>query len=276
MNNPPTAHDPAPDPAMKPLPKKACLPPIARRLLPLAGLLLALRCAAQSEAPPPPLQLDTVTTELKRDSAILPYERLNRLLNGFRQHGQGLVRMDFKIIPADPQRPIPKLKMAVMHDEGFIPIAIDADGRFELPVLPPAQAKGADLATNIPKGSIHLEGKLYLTTPPDQLDMATVRRIVSTARTLRSELLPWYARWVFPQIDGVRVCSAEPRWSLEWPERGQTLELPLSADPKDRDPDAPKDAPSKPCATLTGQERWPDTARLVAPADAKLSVRLRN
>ena len=35
-----------------------------------------------------------------------------------------------------------------------------------------------------------------LVRPADQLDMALVRRTVKVARTLRSEVLPWYLRWL--------------------------------------------------------------------------------
>ena len=117
-------------------------------------------------------------------------------------------------------------------------------------------------------------GKLQLTTPPGALDLATVRRIVAVGKTLRSELLPWYARWLFPQVEGVRICSAAPAWELEWREQGQLLGLPLKAEPGDRDPETKKGATSRPCTTLTGQENWPDAARLIAPAGTTLSVRL--
>lgn len=237
-------------------------------------LLYFIALPAALAQTPPPAQLDTVQVGLVRDPAAMPYERMNTMLQGLKKYGQGLIVMDFKLGPKTfAAQPAPKL--AVAHEEGYLPIKVDAEGRFELPLLPPEQAKGAELASNIPRGAAEMQGRIRLTTPPEQLSMATVRRITGIARTLRSELLPWYARWLFPQIQGVRVCSAEPKWELEWrDEQGQLLGLPLTAEPKDRDPDAPKDKPSPPCTTLTGAEPWPDAARLVAPADARLSVRL--
>jgi len=241
-------------------------------------LLLISLPAAFAQVPPPeaasaPAQLEAVQVEMVRDPAAMPYARMNELLQGLKKHGQGLFAMDFRLAqkPSTPKR-TPRL--AVAYDEGYLPVAINAEGRFELPLLPPEQARNAELASNLPRGSVSLNGRIRLTTPPEQLTMGQVRRIMATAGTLRSELLPWYLRWMFPQIGGVRICSTEPRWELEWRENGQLLGLPLSADPKDRDPDVRKGEKSPPCTTLTGAESWPDAARLVAPADARLSVRL--
>ncbi|MDN3920745.1 hypothetical protein [Roseateles violae] len=242
----------------------------------LACALLATLPAHAADAPPAVEQLDTVSVSgLRRDAGLIPYGRINELLQGLQTHGQGLFRMEFRLKTSDPARPLPPTKLAIQHEEQYIAIPVQADGLFELPILPQQQAKEADLAINQPKGSMAVQGTLLLTSKPSELDMATVRRIMAVAGKLRSELLPWYLRWLFPQIEGVRVCSAEPAWQLQWQEQGQLLGLPLTADAKDRDPDTPKGAASKPCATLTGEERWPDAARLVAPTDAKLSVRLR-
>ena len=245
---------------------------------PAAALAISLAMAsaaviAQTAEAPPPVQLDTVSVNLKRDTSILPYARMNELLSGLQRHGQGLFKLDFRVNAKDPAI-ISQAKLAIQHADFITPIRVAADGRFELPVLPQAQAKEADLATNLSRGNAGISATIQLTTAPQDLDMAMVRRVTATARKLRSELLPWYLRFLFPQIEGVRVCSAAPDWELEWRENGQLLGLPLGADPKDRDPDTAKGAKSKPCTTLTGQEQWPDSARLLAPADARLSVRL--
>lgn len=238
-------------------------------------LLLALPAAmAQPTAASAPAQLDTVQVGLVRDPAVMPYARMNEVLQGLKKYGQGLFDMDFKVEPktTPPAQPHPKL--AVAYDEGYIPIKLDAEGNFDLPLLPQSQAKNAELASNIPRGTASFRATLRLTTPPDRLTMGQVRHIMNTASTVRSELLPWYLRWMFPQVAGVRICSAQPNWELEWRENGQLLGLPLTADPTDRDPTVKKNQKSPPCTTLTGAESWPDAARLLAPADARLSVRL--
>jgi len=240
-------------------------------------LIIALSLAAAMPAfaqAQPVEQLDAVAVKLQRDPAVLPYALINRILAQLQQHGQGLVRMDFKLRPGKSGAPLVNPKLAIQHADAYIPIKLDADYVFDLPVLPAEQAADADLATNQAKGSLGIRGRLHLTTPPEQLDMAIVRRIMSTAHTLRSELLPWYLRWLAPQVGGVRICSATPSWQLQWLEQGQLVGVPLSADPKDKDPDAAKGERDRPCTTLTGQEGWPDAARLVAPAGSKLSVRL--
>jgi hypothetical protein len=249
-------------------------------------ILFALALAGtlhQAQAQDAPEQLETVSMTLKRDSSMLPYARMNTLLNGLQRHGQGLFRMDFRIEAKDPAKPIPRPKLAVQLADRDIPIVFNPDGSFELPLVTEAEAKDADLSSNIAKGSAGLRGTLHLTVKPEELDMATVRRLMSTARKLRSELLPWYARWLFPQIEGVRVCSLQPQWALEWPspaQAGQILTVSLQVDASDRDPDEvygkkpEASEPRRQCTTLTGQEAWPDTARLVAPDDSKLSVRL--
>ncbi|MBT9491632.1 MAG: hypothetical protein IV107_04650 [Paucibacter sp.] len=258
---------------------------INRQLLSLA---CALACAgnvvhAQDVAPQQNEVLDTVSVTMKRDSSMRPYARMNEVLTLVQRYAQGLFRLEFSLEAKDPKAPLPQTpKLAVVHADAHIPIHIQANGSFELPVLPKEQAKDAEFASNIPKGSSNMRGRILLTVKPEQLDMATVRKIMKTARTMRSEILPWYLRWAFPQVEGVRICSAQANWELEWPNTataGQLLSVPLSADPKDFDPDesgASKKAPSarRQCTTLSGEERWPDSARLVAPLDASLSVRL--
>lgn len=258
---------------------------INRQLLSLA---CALACAgnvvhAQDVAPQQNEVLDAVSVNMKRDGSIRPYGQMNEVLSMLQRYGQGLFRLEFKLEAKDPKLPLPQtLKLAVMHADAYIPIPIQADGTLELPVLPKEQAKDAEIASNLPKGTAKMSGKLLLTVKPAQLDMAMVRKIMKTARTMRSEILPWYLRWAFPQVEGVRICSAQASWELEWPNTataGQLLSVPLSADPKDFDPDesgASKKSPAarRQCTTLSGEERWPDSARLVAPLDASLSVRL--
>ena len=236
----------------------------------LLALVLGAGAAAQASE-----QLDTVTVPLQRDPAIMAYGNVNALLAGLQKYGQGLFRFELKLKPRDAKIPLKNPKLAIEHAERYIPIPVADDGSFELPILPQEVAKEADLASNQPKGSLRIEGTLKLTTRAADLDMATVRRIVATARELRSELLPWYARWLFPQIEAVRICSVDAI-SLQWREQGQLVGVPVAADPADSDPDAEHDAPSprKQCANLSGQERWPDEARLAAAADASLSVKL--
>lgn len=235
---------------------------------------LALLLAALTAAHANPEMLPTVTTEMKRDGSVLPYARINELLTKLRQHGEGLFRMDFKVDTEKTKPALADIRMAVRSDDADYPLRIDAEGRFDLPLLPEAEARTADLATNAAKGQMAVHGTLELTVPPEQLDMAQVRRIVRVARTLREELLPWYLRWLFPRIEAVRVCSATPGWKLEWRENGQLLGLPLPLAAGERDPDAGKGEKGRHCALLTGQESWPDAARLVAPAGSKLSVKL--
>jgi hypothetical protein len=255
------------------------------RLLPLLATLL-LSCAAagqaqaQAQAASAPETLPPVSVELKRNPDVLPYARINELLGKLDRYGESLFRMDFAIDTAKTQVPISAVRMAVRSDEADHPIAIDAEGRFKLPVLSSEEAKTADLSTNRPKGQISIQGTIELNTRVEDLDMAKVRQITRVGQTLRSELLPWYLRLLFPQIDGVRVCSREPRWELEWrDDGGQLLGLPLSAAPKEKDPTVRAKAPAgdaRVCTLLTGLERYPDRARMLAPADATLSVKLRD
>lgn len=236
------------------------------------ALLLAVAAHADPEV------LPTVTTEMKRDGGVLPYGRINELLSKLRQHGEGLFRMDFKVDTEKTKLALVDIRMAVRSDDADYPLKIDAEGRFDLPVLPEAEAKTADFATNVAKGQMAVRGTLELTMPPEQLDMAKVRQIMRVSRTLREELLPWYLRWLFPRIEAVRVCSATPGWELEWRENGQLLGLPLPLAAGERDPDARKSEKKgdkdRPCTLLTGQESWPDAARLLPPAGSKLSVKL--
>ncbi|KQY88840.1 hypothetical protein [Pelomonas sp. Root1444] len=220
--------------------------------------------------------LPPVVTELKRDGNALPYAQINSLLTKLRQHGEGLFRMDFKVDTEKTKRPLSEIRMAVRSDDADHPIKLDANGRFELPLLPEAEAKSADLATNVAKGQMAVRGTIELTLAPEALDMAKVRQIMRVARTLREELLPWYLRWLFPRIDAVRICSPTPTWELEWREDGQLLGLPLPQAANERDPEAKKDDPARLCTLLTGQENWPGSARLLAPAGTRLSVKLRS
>ena len=236
--------------------------------------LICCLLLAASTAHAQPEVLPTVKTELKRDGSVLPYAQINSLLGNLAKYGEGLFRMDFKVDTDKTRMPLPDVRLAVRSDEADYPVKIDADGGFELPVLREAEAKTADLATNAAKGQMAVRGSIELTVAPEQLTMAKVRQIIRVARTLREELLPWYLRWLFPRIEAVRVCSATPTWELEWHENGQLLGLPLPQSAGERDPAAKKGEKAQPCTLLTGQESWPDAARLVPPAGTKLSVKL--
>lgn len=245
------------------------------RILPAS---LALAAALASPAHAQTEVLPTVKTELKRDGSVLAYGQINSLLAKLRQHGEGLFRMDFKVDAAKTKLPLADIRMAVRSDDADYPLKLDAEGRFDLPVLPEAEAKTADLATNAAKGQMAVRGTIELNVTPEQLTMAKVRQIMRVARTLREELLPWYLRWLFPRLEAVRICSATPTWELEWREDGkpggQLLGLPLPVAAGERDPDAKKGEKGNPCTLLSGQENWPDAARLLPPAGSKLSVKL--
>jgi len=220
--------------------------------------------------------LPTVRTELKRDGSALPYGQINSLLSKLHQHGEGLFRMDFKVDAEKTKRPLSEVRMAVRSDDTDYPLKLDAEGRFDLPILPEAEAKTADLATNVAKGQMAVQGSIELTTPPEQLTMAKVRQVMRVAHTLREELLPWYLRWLFPRIEGVLICSPTPTWELEWQENDKLLGLPLPQAVNEREFGTKKGEKSRPCAVLTGQENWPDGARLLPPAGTKLGVKLQS
>lgn len=239
----------------------------------VATLAAALTVGPVLAQPPEPTRLAPVTTELKRNKDALPYKQINEFLTKLDRHGEGLFRMDFKIDTARTTLPLEQLRMVVRSDDADHPIRLDAKGGFALPLLPEAEAKSADLATNArQEDKVSIAGSLELNTRADALDMAKVRQIVRVGFKLRDELLPWYLRWLFPRIEGVRVCAATPAFELEWRENGQLLGLPLPAG--ERDARARKGTAGRPCTLITGQERWPDDARLVAPPDAELSVKL--
>lgn len=240
------------------------------RLLPICLLLLAASptLRAQTEVLPP------VSTELKRDGSVIAYRQINTLLTKLAKHGEGLIRMDFRLDTDKTRMPVGQVRLAVSSDDADYPIKVDDEGRFVLPVLPEAEAASADLATNAPKGKLGVRGTLELTVTPEQLTMAKVRQLMRVARTLREELLPFYLRWLFPRIEAVRICSATPTWELEWRENGQLLGLTLPAAPAERDPEAKKGEKGRACTLLHGQESWPDAARLLPPPDTKLSVKL--
>lgn len=242
--------------------------------LPACLILLLAAASAHAQTPTPTQVLPAVTTELKRDGSVLAYGQINSLLTKLNRYGEGLFRMDFRVDTSKTKVPLGDIRMAVRSDEADYPIKLDPQGRFDLPVLPEAEGKTADLATNTAKGQMSVMGTLELTVPPEQLTMGKVRQVLRVARNLREELLPFYLRWLFPRIEAVRICSATPTWELEWREDGQLLGLPLPQTAGERDPEAKKGQPSKPCTLLNGQESWPDAARLLPPADTKLSIKL--
>ena len=239
----------------------------------VATLVAALAVGPALAQSPEPTRLAPVTTELKRNKDVLPYKQINEFLIKMERHGEGLFRMDFKVDTKRTTVPLEQLRLVVRSDEADHPIQLDAKGGFKLPLLPEAEGKTADFATNaLPEQKVAIAGSIELNPRADALDMATVRRIVRVGFKLRDEMLPWYLRWLFPRIEGVRVCAAAPAIELEWRESGQLLGLPLPVG--EADPKAAKGTPGRACTLITGQERWPDSARLVAPPDAELSVKL--
>ncbi|MCE4553157.1 hypothetical protein [Pelomonas cellulosilytica] len=241
-----------------------------RLLPPLLLALLALTARAQDAET---VRLPPVSTDLKRDASAFPYKQMNTVLAKLARYGEGLVRMDFRIDAEKAGMPAGQQRVVVRSDEADYPIRIGDDGVFSMPVLPETEAATADLATNVPKGKLNVRGTLELNVTPEQLDMAKVRQLMRVARRLREEMLPWYLRPLFPRIQAVRVCSSTPTWELEWRENGQLLGLPLPVAAGERDPETKKDAPAKPCALLTGEERWPDAARLIPPPGTRISVK---
>lgn len=248
---------------------------------PVAAATASETSAAVAAAPSASgaVALPTVQSDMKR-GASFPYKRLNELLSKLRTEGEGLFVSRFVLTDAkDTTKPPPAgTKLALMSDDDYIPIPLDDKGRFDLPTFPEQQARDMDFGTNVPKGDLGVRLSIDLATPPEMLDMATVRRIVAVGQRLRTELLPWYVRWMFPQIDGVIVCSDQPQWNLDWMEGGQHLRLPLSSEAQQREPETPKGKPSRACTVLTGQEQWPDAALLQPQpgANTKLYVKLRN
>ncbi len=227
----------------------------------------ALSALAQTEVLPP------VRTELKRDGSALPYARINTLLSKMKRYGEGVYRMDFKVDTKKTQLALADIRLAVASDDADYPIPIGAEGGFDLPILPEAEAKTADLATNVPKGKLAVRGSIELNMKPEELTLAKVRQALRVAHTLREELLPFYLRWLFPRVEAVRICSATPTWELEWRENGQLMGLALPRAVGERDPEAKKGEAGRPCTLLNGQENWPEAARLVPPADTKLSIK---
>ncbi|WP_416761343.1 hypothetical protein ACNI65_04050 [Roseateles sp. So40a] len=225
------------------------------------------------------MALPTVQSDMKR-GASFPYKRLNELLSKLRTEGEGLFISRFVLTNSKDgsKPPPPGTKLALMSDDDYIPIPVDDKGRFDLPTFSEQRAKDMDFGTNVPKGDLGVRLSIDLATPPEMLDMATVRRIVTVGQRLRTELLPWYVRWMFPQIDGVIACSDAPQWNLDWTEGAQRWRLPLPADAQLREPETPKGKTSRACTLLTGQEQWPDAALLqTTPGiNTKLYVKLRN
>lgn len=234
----------------------------------VASLLTPLARADDTE----PVRLPTVATELKRDASAFPYRQMNTVLNKLARYGEGLVRLDFRIDAEKAGLPAEQIRVVIRSDEADYAVRMREDGVFTLPALPEAEGATADFATNVAKGKLNVRGTLELNLTAEQLTMAKVRQLMRVARTLREQMLPWYARLLFPRIEAVRICSAAPGWELEWREDGQLLGLPLPVTPGEREPDAKKDTP-RACTLLTGDERWPDAARLVAPAGTKVSVK---
>ncbi len=243
---------------------------LAPRLLLTTALLSALPALAADTLVLPP-----VHTELKRDGTVLPYRQLNEVLTKLRLHGRNLFRMDFRVDPERTKVPLADVRIAVRTDDKDYPLSIDPQGLIQLPILPEAEAKTADFATNTPKGHLKAKISLELNLAPEQLTMGKVREIVALGRTLREELLPWAVRWLVPSIEGVRVCSPTPTWELEWPEGSQLMGLALPVTAGERDAQDANSPRPRPCALLTGQESWPDSARLLPPENTHLSVKLR-
>ena len=247
------------------------------------GLALALLiCVSPGRAQDVPHaneQLETIRAERHGASSVAPYSGINSLLSDLQRYGEGLFRFEFRLklkYPGMAAGAAPKL--ALQHADFYRPLAVQPDGLIELPIIAQAQAAEAVLVSDQPKGNLTLNGELLLTTPPNELDMAGVRRIMAVSHKLRSEMLPWYARLLFPQVQGVEICSAQAGWTLQWRKDGQLWGVPLSAetDPPRNESQTSLTGQTGPrfCTVLTGQERWPDAALLVAPPDTRIGVRL--
>lgn len=258
--------------------KKSVHSSLHRPALLSGALLLSTASFAQTApatAASAPEQLDTVKVQMVKDPSILPYEQMNKVLTKLQKVGEGLVRLEFKLKHKDPNYSGPAPKLALISEENYLPIRMDSAGKFALPILPADEAKNADLATNMPKGTMSFSGQLEINVKPEDLDMGMVRRMMRVGNSLRSEMLPFYLRWLAPQLEAIRICSPRPEWELNWRENGQLMGLPLQMDAKAREPAPAKDDKrfvDYRCTLLTGQERWPDSAKLITPEGSKLGV----
>ena len=229
---------------------------------------------AEDAAPQPDSRLETVTVARSGKTAVMKYGGLNRALSGVQEYGEGLFRFEFRLLSAKEGKPLASPELALSHADFYRTLPVRADGLVVLPILPPDKAGETELVTNQPHDSVSLHGTLLPAMQPDQVDLATVRRMVRLAERMRSELLPWYARLFFPRMGGLRVCSAKPGWDLQWrDENGQLWALPVPEAADEKDPLATPPDSSRACMILTGKENWPDSARLAAPAGTTLSIK---
>lgn len=209
----------------------------------------------------------------KSDEGVMAYGRINEVLHKLARHGYGLLRVEFKLDALKTRQPLPGIRLLVRSDDADHLVKLDSEGRFRLPMLSEAEARGACLIANVPQDRLVIHGSLEPTVSPEQLTMAAVRRIVRAAHNVRQEMLPKHLRWLLPRVDGIRVCSAEPNWGLKWRESAQVLDVTLQVAAGERDPNARKGELDWPCTVLTSEAWWGDAARLVASSRTRLSLR---
>lgn len=232
---------------------------------PIIALLAALSwhagTLAQSSAEPQ--HIDVIGVKAPLD---YPYAKAHAAALKVREQSGGTVALSARLRDRAPPS-APPLRVTLEWDETVLRLPLDSLGRFVIPIDPQALQHNAVMTANRARKSVALDIDLVPVWHHPELRPADVRSIVEGGRAARASLLPWYARWITPTVNALRVCHVHARSGFEWlrpDSAAQTLTSTRSQDEFGREAW---------CIELDGvRDPLPEDAQLRLPPDSTLEL----
>ena len=145
-----------------------------------------------------------------RARLAVPYQRAHEVLKRVHAASGDQVEVYFQAVTnrgtGNAGRDLSLLRIWLEADERSRRLPVDEAGRFAVPLLSDDRAATAELFSNAGKGELSI--RLHLRPAMRAADFSLERAIslAASARKVRSELVPWYARLFVPTIYGLGVC----------------------------------------------------------------------
>ncbi len=156
-------------------------------------------------------QIERVEVRALRDPAMMPYKDAYNMLSKF-QSTDKYDRLDLKVKVVSKDKTIKPSAIALrlVGDTLDVPIAVAADGRVQVPLLPEALLDNAEIVSNQPKKSLQAHAEFVMRLPVAQrYSYREVMGVLPQADQALREFVPWYLRWLAPSFSAVEFRFAE-------------------------------------------------------------------
>jgi hypothetical protein len=182
------------------------LPFSTRAFLLSLSLVCAFCDARAQDADTAGVDLPSVSVQGIKSPIEYPYQKAYDATRKVLSGSNGLAELVFTLTDKAPIT-APKLRLTLEYDDTVTEIPLDAARMFRLKPDAAAAAAGATLVVNRHKKDIEVNIELVPVLGSETLTVAHLDTLVDAGRGARRLLLPWYARIVISDIQGLRICS---------------------------------------------------------------------